>query len=75
MTLPKITQENVHIFIPLKAAKVTYRYAKQHGTSEKEALLEFYNSKTYEALEREETKMWHEGVNYLYEEFEEEKEL
>ena len=29
MALPKITQENVHLFIPLKIAKVTEMIQKQ----------------------------------------------
>ncbi|KHO31648.1 hypothetical protein OR62_14200 (plasmid) [Clostridium tetani] len=78
MSLPKITQENVHIFIPLKASKaskVSQRLAKNYNLSLKDALLEFYNSKTYEDLEQEDTKLWHEGINYLYKELEEEKNL
>ncbi|APF28753.1 hypothetical protein NPD7_876 [Clostridium sporogenes] len=75
MTLPRITEENVHIFIPIKASKISYRFAKERHISQKQALLEFYNSKIYEALEREETKLWYEGINYLYEELEEEKDL
>ncbi|AVP55908.1 hypothetical protein K144313037_p10620 (plasmid) [Clostridium tetani] len=75
MSLPKITQENVHIFIPLKASKVSQRLAKNYNLSLKDALLEFYNSKTYEDLEQEDTKLWHEGINYLYKELEEEKSL
>ena len=37
-----------------------------------DALIEFYNSKVYDELEREETKMWHEGATFLYESFIEE---
>ncbi len=33
MTLPRITQENVHIFIPLKASKISYRFAKERHIS------------------------------------------
>lgn len=66
MSLPKVTQDNVHIFIPLKAAKVSYRFAKRYGLSSKQALLNFYNSKVYDILEQEDTKLWYEGVNYLY---------
>lgn len=73
MILPKVTQENVHIFIPLKAAKVAERYAKSHGISKKQALLDFYNSKVYGILEQEDTKLWYEGVNYLYMGLEREK--
>lgn len=74
MSLPKVTQENVHIFIPLKAAKVSERYAQNHNISSKQALLDFYNSKVYEVLEREDTKLWYEGVNYIYMKLEDEKE-
>lgn len=66
MSLPKVTQENVYIFIPLKAAKVSERFSEEHGITKKQALLEFYNSKVYEILEQEDTKLWYEGVNYIY---------
>lgn len=73
MSLPKVTQENVHIFIPLKVAKVSERFAKSHGLTKKQAILDFYNSKVYDILEKEDTKLWYEGVNYLYMVFEMEK--
>lgn len=34
---------------------------------------ELYNSKVYADLEKEETKLWHEGATYIYESFKEEK--
>ena len=73
MNLPKVTQENVHIFIPLKVARISERYAKNHKISKKEAMLDFYNSELYDVLEKEDTKLWYEGVNFLYEELEIEK--
>ena len=73
MTLPKVTQENVHIFIPFKVAKVTELVSKNNNISWKEALLEFYNSRTYDVLEREDTKLWYEGASYLYMGLESEK--
>ncbi len=66
MTIAKVTQQNVHIFIPLKVAKVTQLVAKNNHISWKEAMLGFYNSRTYDVLENEESKLWYEGVNYLY---------
>lgn len=66
MTLPQITQENVHLFIPLKAAKVTEMIVKKKNISWEEALLEFYSSKVYSILEKEDTKLWYEGPSYLY---------
>lgn len=73
MTLAKVTQENVHIFIPLKVAKVTELVAKNNNIGWKEALLEVYNSRTYNVLEKEDTKLWYEGVSYLYMRLEMEK--
>lgn len=29
-------------------------------------IIKFYNSKPYEILEQKDTKLWYEGVNYLY---------
>jgi len=56
MAVAMVTQENVHIFIPLKVAKVTELVVKNNDIGWKEALLEFYNSRTYNVLEQEETK-------------------
>ena len=66
MSLPKVTQENVHLFIPIKAAKVSKRLVDNYGLSLKDALMNFYNSKIYDGLEQEDTKLWYEGINYLY---------
>lgn len=66
MALPKITQENVYLFIPLKVAKVTEMVSKNKGISWEDALTMFYNSKVYQILEQEDTKLWYEGPNYLY---------
>lgn len=73
MLVPKITQENVHLLIPLKVAKGTEMLSKNKNIAWEEALLEFYNSKTYDILEKEETKLWYEGPTYLYSAFEMEK--
>ena len=70
MTVPKVTQKNVHLFIPLKVAKVTEMVSKNKNISWQEALLKFYNSKVYDILEKEDTKLWYEGPSYLYMGFE-----
>lgn len=70
MALPKITQENVHLFIPLKVAKVTEITAKNKNMNWEEVLIKFYNSKVYELLEQEDTKLWYEGPSYIYKSFE-----
>jgi len=74
MALPKITQENVHLFIPFKIAKVTEMIVETENRNWEEVIMELYNSKVYADLEREETKLWHEGATYIYESFKEEKE-
>ncbi|MGL5085883.1 MAG: hypothetical protein ACRC68_09250 [Clostridium sp.] len=66
MTLPKVTQENVHIFIPLKVSKVVEKEVDNKAIDKKEALINFYNSKVYDILENEETKLWYESANYLF---------
>jgi len=73
MAIPTITQENVHLFIPFKVAKVTEMLARNKSINWEDALLEFYNSKVYKILEREETKLWYEGATYLYLAFEKEQ--
>ncbi|MBU3110962.1 hypothetical protein [Clostridium lacusfryxellense] len=73
MTLAKVTQENVHIFIPLKVAMVTELLSKNNNISWQAALIEVYNSRTYSVLEKEDTKLWYEGVSYLYMGIESEK--
>ena len=73
MALPKITQENVQLFIPLKIAKVTEMIAETDGKDWKDVIIELYNSKVYSDLEKEETKLWHEGATYIYESFKQEK--
>lgn len=66
MALPEITQENVHVFIPLKVAKVVEMQCEVTGEDKRSALINFYNSKVYEILEKEETKLWYEAPRYLY---------
>lgn len=74
MTLPKVTQENVHIFIPLKVAKVVEAISKKYNIPWEQALFDFYNSKVYSILEREETKLWSEGPSYIFMAYEMERE-
>lgn len=74
MALPEITQENVHLFIPLKIAKVTEMIVEEENRNWEDVMIELYSSKVYADLEKEETKLWHEGATYIYESFKEEKE-
>lgn len=61
-----ITQQNVRLLIPGKAAGVASLIAKHTGMTPKEALLCFYHSPLYEQLEREKTKVWHYSPAQLY---------
>lgn len=70
MPVPQITQDNVHLFIPLKVAKVTEMLSENKKISWEDALIKFYDSNVYNVLEKEETKLWYEGPSYLYKAFE-----
>lgn len=73
MALPEINQENVHLFIPFKIAKVTAMIVETENRNWEDVLIELYSSKVYADLEKEETKLWHEGATYIYESFQDEK--
>lgn len=71
--LPKITQSNVHIFIPCKAAYISKRLSQEKHMTAKDSILMFYNSRTYQQLEQESTKLWQDNVKQLYADFMNEK--
>ena len=50
------------VLIPRILSKLT----ETKGITEQEAIQILYNSKLYEALEQEETKLWHLSVESLY---------
>ncbi len=54
--------------------KIVELIIKNDGLDEQEALNEFYNSKTYDVLEREEAKVWHFSPLTLYHMWKSEKE-
>jgi len=64
--LPEVTQENVHIFIPYKAAKIASALQKDRHMGLKQALLTFYASPAYRLLEKESTKLWHDSPAQIY---------
>lgn len=67
--IPKITQKNVHIFIPYKGAIITKRISTDRHIPLNKAPVTFYNSQTYACLEKENTKCWHESPAQLYSDF------
>ena len=62
----QITQKNVRLLIPGKAAGVAVLMSEKRSISPKAALLAFYHSKTYRELERESSKYWHYSPEQLY---------
>ena len=62
----QITQKNVRLLIPGKAAGVAVLMSEKRSISPKAALLAFYRSKTYRELERESSKYWHYSPEQLY---------
>ncbi len=62
----EVTQQNLHLFIPGKVAGAAMLLAKGRGLSPENALVAFYNTKTYGLLEREDTKYWHYSPSQLY---------
>ena len=62
----QITQANVRLLIPGKAAGVAFLMAAKQSLSPKAALLAFYRTKTYRELERESSKYWHYSPEQLY---------
>jgi len=62
----EITQSNVRLLIPGKAARVATLIAAKRHISSKAALLAFYRSKTYRELARESSKYWHYSPEQLF---------
>ena len=62
----EITQSNVRLLIPGKAARMATLIAARRHISPKAALLAFYRSKTYRELARESSKYWHYSPEQLF---------
>ena len=69
MKQPKITQDNVHLLLPIKVAQLANRLL-QNGDAKDiaNALTMIYTSPVYAKLEQEKTKYWWLGINALYQE-------
>lgn len=63
----KVTQQNIHLFLPGKVANVASIIADCEHCSMLDAIQRFYASKVYCDLQQEETKLWHYGAVALYE--------
>ena len=72
--IPEITDKNLYLLLPGKVSAIVGRYVDEESISLLDGLRKFYNSKTYENLEREKTKTWHLGPVALFQMFTEENE-
>lgn len=69
MTQPKITQDNVHLLLPNKVAKLADRLLQNGVANDMATAINIvYSSPVYAKLEQEKTKYWWLGVNALYQE-------
>ena len=66
-----ITSDNLYKILPFKVSQLAMLYARKHKVDIKDAIMTIYQSKTYQELEREESKLWHLGPVALYEHLQE----
>ena len=59
-------QEQFIALIPYISADLVTMITKEQNISDKDAIKKLYSSKLYEALENEETKVWHYSTQMLY---------
>lgn len=69
MNQPKITQDNVHLLLPNKVAKLADRLLQNGVANDMATAINIvYSSPVYAKLEQEKNKYWWLGVNALYQE-------
>ena len=68
-----MTQEQFAAIMPYIGTDLVSLIVEKQNISEEEAIKKLYSSKLYEALEDEETKVWHYSTHMLYELFEQEE--
>lgn len=59
-------QEQFNAIIPIISADIIAMIAARRGVSESEAIKLLYTSRLYEALEKEETKVWQYSTPMIY---------
>ena len=64
----KITQDNLHLLLPMKIGWLAPWLSEDKGISIAEAMNRIYHSKLYKKLSTESTKYWHLGPVDLYNE-------
>ena len=68
----KITQDNLHLLLPMKIGWLATWISDDKGINIAEAMNRIYHSKLYKKLSTESTKYWHLGPVDLYNELKEE---
>lgn len=66
-------QEEYNAILPSISDSLVAMIAKKRNLTEKDAMIQFYQSSVYALLEKEETKLWHYSTEMLYALFEQEK--
>jgi len=64
-----VSKKKFHTFVYLIVKKVIRLIIENENISELDAILDFYQSETYQLLEIEETKYWWLSPEALYEEY------
>lgn len=66
-------QEQFNAILPPISDSLVAMIAKKRNLTEKEAMMQLYQSSVYALLEKEETKLWHYSTEMLYALFVQEK--
>lgn len=61
-----VTQNNLHLILPIKVSQLAEMIRENNGGSVIDAVKRIYASALYKRLEREETKVWTLGTTTLY---------
>ena len=66
-------QEEFNAMLPPISDSLVAMIAEKRNLTEKDAMMQLYQSSVYALLEKEETKLWHYSTEMLYALFEQEK--
>lgn len=61
-----ITQNNLYLIIPAKVCRMADMLVDDRHIGIEDAICQIYQSAVYQQLEKENTKLWHEGPVALY---------
>ncbi len=61
-----ISQNNLYLIIPAKVSRMADMLVDDRHIGIEDAICQIYQSAVYQQLEKENTKLWHEGPVALY---------